>query len=947
MSTLTDTQQVIASSFNKAQKTSSCHNNCHETLRNLLSKDSDLFLDSFFQIMKPTLLHFKHELYVERVIQFIVKFAATSEEKPENFCCSLILKLLPLTNCKEKAVRFRTCQIISGIISELPDEAEVEDEFWNELIEVLLPRLKDKIPIVRMYAVSSLARLQDPSDEEDDILNEFFRLLSHDSNKDVRKTVLMNIEITKLTLPKILERTRDVKDDVRITAFETLLSKVAMKKLTISQRVKLLKEGLNDRNEKVKESCIKLSQTWLNQMEMDILKFLDCLDIEYNVEECELVLDCLFEVEKFKNVSVEIQNLNPSSVFFWRRKCDFLKKKNEEDLLDENLLSITKFCELLIYYQTENIQEFVVKELLKLSKHLDFGDEIGRRNIHKLLNEMLIAFTLPELYVKEIVQSLVIIVNSKDELTSTIIGAIDELRKAANEGAVKESTEEEKEIVETKLKKLNKQVKVLEKRKRKYVIDEEYEEAKSTKIEIQKMKEEIEYLEEELKLIENEESSMWMRALLIIHEYLNATKVNLSHMLYLKDDVVLKNINDDNSEIKSIAFSILGQFSSLKKEIAIENIDLFINSLNSTQDTIVHESILKSIFDILMIHKEIIENESNFNILSSLKNFFKSNIEELRTLICEGFCKLLLCKVLPDNEKMNIISTLMLIFNDTSIDNPKLKQCLNTFFPAFSFSYFDNLKFISDSFLSTIKKVYGNSDINLLHLSQYFIYLTDLKNLTQNEIDLQNVQIHETIAISIAFEILSDPKSKDSNNLIKLFPILSFNSLNQNILYQIYFLCPKIKKSISNKLTQKSFEKFEKNLKSNLELDKMDDKKQLENDIELKLQKYLKNDSLENEDEIIQKKRPKSKKSGAKKKVMRSKRKVYSDLEDEKEEEEFSDLESSPDIKRKKRQVTKQPKKKLRIEQEEIEDLLKSDSEQSNSIPITKSRESILKLKKD
>ena len=126
MSTLTETQQVIASSFNKAQKTASSHVSCLETLRNLMKKDSKLFLDNFFQIMKPALLHFKNESYVERIIQFIIKFASTSDEKPEKFCCELILKLLPLTNCKEKAIRFRTCKIISGIISELPDEAETE-----------------------------------------------------------------------------------------------------------------------------------------------------------------------------------------------------------------------------------------------------------------------------------------------------------------------------------------------------------------------------------------------------------------------------------------------------------------------------------------------------------------------------------------------------------------------------------------------------------------------------------------------------------------------------------------------------------------------------------------------------------------------------------------------------------------------------------------------------
>jgi hypothetical protein len=125
-------------------------------------------------------------------------------------------------------------------------------------------------------------------------------------------------------------------------------------------------------------------------------------------------------------------------------------------------------------------------------------------------------------------------------------------------------------------------------------------------------------------------------------------------MLYLKDDVILKNINDENPEVKSTSYSILGQFCSLKKEIAFEHIQMFIDSLNSTQETIVHESILKSLFDILMIHKEMIESEHCYEILSSLKSFFKSTVQELRTITCEGFCKLLLCKVLPDHEKINV-----------------------------------------------------------------------------------------------------------------------------------------------------------------------------------------------------------------------------------------------------------------------------------------------------
>lgn len=54
---------------------------------------------------------------------------------------------------------------------------------WNELIENILPRLKDKIPLVKIYAISSLKRLQDPMEDQDEIIVEYFRLLSTDSNK--------------------------------------------------------------------------------------------------------------------------------------------------------------------------------------------------------------------------------------------------------------------------------------------------------------------------------------------------------------------------------------------------------------------------------------------------------------------------------------------------------------------------------------------------------------------------------------------------------------------------------------------------------------------------------------------------------------------------------------------------------------------------------------------
>lgn len=73
-------------------------------------------------------------------------------------------------------------------------------------------------------------------------------LMSCDTNPDVRRAVLGSIAASTKTLPGILERTRDVKDLVRKTAFQVIAEKVHIRALTIAQRVRLLQEGLTDRS---------------------------------------------------------------------------------------------------------------------------------------------------------------------------------------------------------------------------------------------------------------------------------------------------------------------------------------------------------------------------------------------------------------------------------------------------------------------------------------------------------------------------------------------------------------------------------------------------------------------------------------------------------------------------------------------------------------------------
>lgn len=140
-------------------------------------------------------------------------------------------------------------------------------------MEKCLIRTKDKVPIIRSQAVSTLTKLQNPKDKDDPVLLEYIRLIQFDTSNEVRKSVLDNVGLSRLTLPFILERTKDVKDDVRKYAFLALQKRVPIKVLSISQRSSLLQFGLKDRNVQVQKACISMVHSgWLPSLNGDILK---------------------------------------------------------------------------------------------------------------------------------------------------------------------------------------------------------------------------------------------------------------------------------------------------------------------------------------------------------------------------------------------------------------------------------------------------------------------------------------------------------------------------------------------------------------------------------------------------------------------------------------------------------------------------------------------------
>ena len=89
-------------------------------------------------------------------MRFIVTFCTWREEGAEEdadeFNEAFLGFLLNLHTAKDKGIRFRACQIIAGVLNGLGADAEVSDELYERMTDVMLERIRDKMPPVRAQA---------------------------------------------------------------------------------------------------------------------------------------------------------------------------------------------------------------------------------------------------------------------------------------------------------------------------------------------------------------------------------------------------------------------------------------------------------------------------------------------------------------------------------------------------------------------------------------------------------------------------------------------------------------------------------------------------------------------------------------------------------------------------------------------------------------------------
>ncbi|RUS91586.1 hypothetical protein EGW08_000701 [Elysia chlorotica] len=613
--------------------------------------DKTEFISEFLSLIRHPMSVYAREPCVEKTIEFMSKaviYVSVKDSKKESdknprtedgegedemhpLISSLFNFLLDVHSAKERAVRFRVCQMLTHLLKDLGDGAQIDDDLYDRIYRCMVQRLRDKCAQVRVHAVLALMRLQDPTDETCPIIKAYMILMTKDPNMEVRRIVLTCIAPSTLSLPAVLERTRDVKEAVRRSAYSVIAEKVPLRALTIQQRVDVIQNGLDDRSEIVKNACTsKLLQSWLCACQGNVLELLERLDVPSSVKVCQKALSQLFKtsgvldlVQKFDILDdkqlIPLDKLSCESSFYWRSVVGYIQNQGHEyeeqlDCVRPNCVAfcsyVQKFSEQLKNYtDMEKLLdlEFIMEQLLQLLSMMDLSDTASRKATEKLLHNLLVSECVGPSLISSILPCLQKVHASTDILVNYLTETISEIREPITLVETKLSKEKlinlDKKIagIRVKVNELRHELSVC-------IDQQDFERAAKIKTTISELDaerssllEESQPAVEEVRTHKNDPLTV-LKCLTIVCELLVSTNVKKwsPQMQGLMENQILPGMVNEEAELRNVAVKAIGLCCHVKKDMVMQHLPVL---LQATQmDTpLVRATALKAIFDIILI----------------------------------------------------------------------------------------------------------------------------------------------------------------------------------------------------------------------------------------------------------------------------------------------------------------------------------------------------------
>ncbi|GAA6214708.1 condensin complex subunit 3 [Lates japonicus] len=661
-----DNEIDIKEAFQRAQKG---HNNKAKLVASLRSRynkleDKTLFHEEFVHYLKYAMIVYKREPTVENVIEFVARFATSFQSPPKTeeeeqqedeeeeeeveddhpFLSFIFNFLLESHKANSHAVRFRVCQLINKLLGSMAENAQIDDDLFDRIHQAMLVRVTDKFPNVRIQAALAMTRLQQPKDPDCPTINAFMLILDNDANAEVRRAVLSCIAMSPRTLPKVLKRTRDIKENVRKLAYQVLADKVHIKALTIAQRVSLLQQGLHDTSEAVRDVvCSRLLPSWLLRLEGNIIDLLHRLDVENCAQTALDTLKAIFKNkpnEELLQEGVQLGNrklipvdaLTCENVLYWRALCEFIKAKGDEgdEMLEQVLPDAATYAEYLNGYlravpmlseeqradfsQLELVmtKEFISQQLIHLIRCLDTNEEGGRKRVVAVLQEMLGLPQTPSSLVSLLTEKLLTLIPDDQRRIQTVAEIISDVREPITEASQpvdeNESRRQQVQLAEVK-------VRILEAKQtlEDFITAQEFSRAAELKDSItelenrrnqilQEIAESSQPADKETRTEKNDPETL-LRCLTMCAELLKQMNITTRigpTISALMSSLVLPSIANAHPAVRNMAVVCLGTCTLHSKELAKTHMVLLLQ-IAQLDEVKIRISALRAIIDLLLL----------------------------------------------------------------------------------------------------------------------------------------------------------------------------------------------------------------------------------------------------------------------------------------------------------------------------------------------------------
>lgn len=647
----------VRSVFEEAQRGIQHHKKLLTELKKLHDSSSqDEFQESFLLHLKHAMVVFNREPAVERVIDFAAKYATLKDHRipqvqkngqgsddEEDSATNIFLDfiftfLLDSHEAKDKAVRFRVCQLINKLLNNMDDDAVIDDDLADRIFESMLTRLHDKFPAVRVQAVAAISRLQDPTDAECAVISTYLKLMSNDSSAEVRRAVLLNVALSTQTLEGVIGRTQDVTESVRKLAYRILAEKVNIKSFSIAQRMQLLSNGLNDRSESIKDLCAReFLGGWLKSFDRDVVKLLKCLDVEGCTEVAELALKAILKglpkedlqayIESLKKgeeekgpVRIKYDTLDAETAFYWRCLGEHVKSMgvDGEELLDELLPEVSGFCKYIQGFvesslcsqssekDSEGQHIFVTRQLLTLMGVVDLSDEVGRKNLCQMLHDLLVLPEVPESLIEVLHARYIDIQPEENSRIQELVEIIADVRQPMVMIATAQNKEEKRQW-ELKVAGIRVKLNQFRDEMEQCVTNQDFAKAAELKqqiIELEQQKDTLDSQEnsfsQTVRSEEKDDPDTLLKCLTIACEMLQgvATSGLNPTLTTLVQTLILPGVQNEDPLVRNMAVKCLGLCALLSCEFARTHLVLFLQVAQLDQE-LVRVTALQVVFDLL------------------------------------------------------------------------------------------------------------------------------------------------------------------------------------------------------------------------------------------------------------------------------------------------------------------------------------------------------------